>query len=132
MTRPHYTPTYQSWMAMRQRCRSPNHKYYANYGGRGIQICDRWDTYALFLEDMGERPDGTSLDRLDSDGHYEPSNCRWATRTQQNRHTTQNRVIEFQGQLKCLSEWCELLALNYARTYARLFKLNWSVQDAFK
>jgi len=129
--RAHYTPTYQSWQAMKQRCNQSNHKYYANYGGRGIKVCLRWETYANFLSDMGERPANHSLDRLNNDGDYSPVNCQWATRTEQNRNNSQNRNITFAGQTKCLAEWCEILNLNYARVYARLFKLKWKVEDAF-
>jgi hypothetical protein len=129
--RPRYTPTYQSWQAMKQRCNQPAHKHYSNYGGRGIKVCARWNQYANFLEDMGERPANHSLDRLDNSVGYSPVNCRWATRTEQNRNNSQNRNITFDGQTKCLSEWCEILNLNYARVYARLFKLKWKVEDAF-
>lgn len=132
MSRPHYTPTYQSWQAMRQRCGNPNHTHYANYGGRGISFCPRWNIYALFLKDMGERPDGASLDRIDNSLGYSKTNCQWSTRTTQNRNNAQNRTITFAGHTKCLGEWCELLNLNYARVYARLFRLNWSVTDAFR
>lgn len=74
---------YSSWHSMGQRCRNPRATGYADYGGRGITICLRWQVFENFLADMGERPIGTSLDRIDNDGNYEPSNCRWATRTQQ-------------------------------------------------
>ena len=127
-----YTPTYQSWQAMRQRCNNPNHKHYADYGGRGISHSPCWESYAVFLKDMGERPLGTSLDRKNNAIGYTPSNCRWSTRTAQNRNSSQNRQITFAGSTLCLSEWCELLSLNYARVYARLFRLNWSVSDAFR
>lgn len=75
--------TYRSWKEMRQRCTNKNSGKWKWYGGRGITFCDRWNSYELFLADMGERPDGKTLDRIDSDGNYEPSNCRWASAKQQ-------------------------------------------------
>lgn len=80
------TPTYLSWDNMIQRCTNPNRDCYADYGGRGISVCDEWRSFSNFLADMGERPEGTSIDRINNDGDYEPSNCRWATRSQQNNN----------------------------------------------
>lgn len=82
--RPTPSPTYQSWRAMRDRCYRSSTNGYKSFGGRGIQVCDRWkDNFAAFLEDMGERPEGLSLDRIDVDGNYLPGNCRWATPKEQ-------------------------------------------------
>lgn len=79
---------YNVWAMMIQRCENPRHTSYQRYGGRGIVVCDRWRSFSSFIEDMGERPDGMTLDRVDPDAGYCKENCRWATRAQQMRNTS--------------------------------------------
>src|ERR1700674_3241153 len=83
---PQVLRTYRSWQNMLRRCRDPYATAYTNYGGLGITVCERWNRFTNFVEDMGERPIGRTLDRIDNDGNYEPGNCRWATLSEQQRN----------------------------------------------
>jgi len=88
------TSSYGTWSAMRRRCRNPNTVRYERYGGRGIKVCERWDSFANFFADMGEKPAGMSIDRIDVNGNYEPGNCRWATATEQSQNNNSNVKLE--------------------------------------
>lgn len=100
------TTTYHAWQDMRKRCTNPNRKEYKNYGGRGINVCDRWtNSFENFLEDMGERPEGLSIDRIDNNGNYEPSNCRWATKKEQCGNKRNNKWITWNGITKIQEYW---------------------------
>lgn len=103
--------TYKSWEAMHDRCRNPKNLRWEYYGARGISVCARWHKFENFRADMGDRPEGTSLDRIDGNGNYEPGNCRWATIKEQraNRRVAVNEVW-FEG--KTLSEWSKLLGVS--------------------
>lgn len=89
---------------MVSRCRNPQSKYFKNYGGRGITVCDRWLAFGNFLKDMGERPDGLSLDRKDNNKGYSPDNCKWATRAEQNSNQRRNVYVVIQGETLCFSQ----------------------------
>lgn len=102
------SPTYQSWSAMKDRCLNAQNHSFSFYGKRGIVICERWLRFENFLEDMGERPEGMTLDRYpDNNGDYEPNNCRWATPKQQAHNRRDNRLIEAFGETKTLTGWSE-------------------------
>lgn len=103
---------YQTWAGMRQRCNNPNDAKYPLYGGRGISICARWSQYPNFLKDMGEAPAKEySIDRIDTNGNYEPSNCRWATAKQQANNLRTTRFLEAAGIRDTLAGWCERLGV---------------------
>ncbi len=113
------TPTHRSWLSMRRRCNEVTHDQYKYYGGAGVKVCERWqDSFDNFLADMGERPLGMTLDRIDPAGNYEPNNCRWATQKEQMNNTT--RSVKFEG--KTLTEWSEELGIKYDTLSYRLRK----------
>lgn len=125
------TPTFRVWQMMRKRCTDPSHRMYYRYGGRGIRVCDQWRSFSAFLKDMGERPSGLVLDRINNDGNYEPSNCRWVTRQVNQRNMRSNRLITYRGETRTVVEWSEVTGLPVERIRSRL-KRGWAVQDVFR
>lgn len=115
---------HNTWLHMIDRCRNDRS---GNYGARGIRVCARWLVFENFLADMGDPPPGTSIDRIDNDGHYEPGNCRWATRTQQARNTRANTVLELDGERRTIAEWSETTGIKPATICVRLAS-GWSVR----
>lgn len=125
------TPTYMSWCSMRRRCYSPTHVEYSRYGARGIVVCKRWkNSFQAFVDDMGERPKGMSIDRINCDGNYEPMNCRWATATEQARNQRRNVVLTITGVSKCVAEWAEHPKAAKDKTIYKRIKDGWSHHEA--
>ena len=121
--------TYNTWVNMVGRCTSKSHGKYARYGAVGISVCDRWLHFENFLSDMGERPDGCTIDRIDGNSGYSPENCRWADIKTQQRNLKSNVFVEFQGQRRCVSEWAEIYGLNKTLLCWRV-RNGWPVEEA--
>lgn len=127
-----YSPEYRTWHAMKSRCNSQSNIGYKYYGGRGIKVCESWrESFEKFLADMGPRPsDKHSIERIDVDGNYEPSNCVWADNETQKRNKRNTTLISFNGITKTLTEHAEENGLNSGTVWVRINELGWSVEDA--
>lgn len=122
------TPEYNSWHAMIERCYNRSNHAYRLYGARGIRVCKQWRTSPeQFLADMGPRPVGMTLERRNPTGNYDPDNCCWATRHEQNRNTSRNRLLTFKGQTLCVAEWANELGINKQTIISRLWQ-GWSIE----
>ncbi len=122
---------YHTWIGMKQRCLNKNNSKYVSYGSRGISVCDEWvNSFPTFYADMGDRPDGTTLDRIDPNGNYCFDNCRWATQKQQQNNRTNNKKIELFGVTYTLALACEKFKKNQDKVQQRL-KRGWSTEKAF-
>jgi len=140
---PHYkhkmskTRLFTIWMSMRNRCNNRNHMGYARYGGRGITICSEWleeeygfiNFYQWAIENNYK--DNLSIDRIDGNGNYEPSNCRWATHKEQQSHTSKTIFITYKEKTKTLIEWCEILKMNY-NTIKWRYDNKWPIEKLFQ
>lgn len=119
------------WSSMKDRCYNPNNSRYENYGERGIVVCERWiNSFANFYTDMGDS-NGLSIDRIDVNSGYCPENCRWATPTVQARNRTNNTTFEYKGEVKCVSEWCEIYNIASSTFHNRL-KRGWSIEKTIE
>lgn len=126
-----HTTEFRVWWSMLRRCEAPKQKGFADYGGRGISVCDRWHSFAAFLEDMGPRPSGDhSIDRVDVDGNYQPSNCRWATSHEQCRNTRRSVHITIDGQTKVLEDWCRDYRVSPVTVRRRMVKHGLRAEEA--
>jgi hypothetical protein len=121
---------YRSWKDMRGRCNNPKNDDYPDYGGRGIRVCQRWDDFAAFLADMGERPEGKTLDRIDVNGGYEPGNCRWADAKTQANNKRLNMRLTIGGASRTLQQWSEAHGVGRSTARWRL-RQGWPLERAF-
>jgi len=124
------TKTFKAWASMMDRCYKKNTLGYKNWGGRGIVVCERWKDFDNFHIDMGEIPPGLSLDRIDVNGNYEPKNVRLATSKEQNNNRRNNRIIEYNGVRKTLSQWSEQYDINPIKAAIRMDRLGWSFEKS--
>ena len=125
---------YGVWQTMKGRCFKSTNTKYKNYGGRGISVCDEWKNDFKVFNDWAYKngyKEGLTLDRIDVNGNYEPSNCRWITAKEQARNKTTSFFIEYNGEKRCLSEWASILNLSYKALFNRLKYKGWSVERAF-
>lgn len=114
------SPEYNAWANMLYRCTQPTCRAWPSYGGRGIKVCDRWKFFENFYADMGPRPPNTSLDRLNNDGNYEPSNCAWRTWNQQQNNRRTKHVIEYNGKSQSLSQWSRETGIPISTLFGRI------------
>ena len=121
--------SYIAWQHMIDRCKNPKAKDYSGYGRRGITVCQRWESYENFLADMGEPPNGLSLERVNNNQGYFPENCRWATRKEQQSNRRVSVLIEYDGLTLTLSEWARRANLSRSSIKRRLEK-GWTIEDA--
>lgn len=127
------TPMYQRWKGMIARCHDPNNHGFPNYGGRGIVVCERWQSsFEAFMADMGDPPSPEhTLDRIDNDGPYSPENCRWATNAEQGKNRRTTQLVTFRGVTLCISDWARMLGVSYQALQKRLNRQGLSVEEAF-
>lgn len=124
------SPEYRIWIDMRRRCHDERRPDFKNYGARGVTVCEEWrNSFEAFYRDMGPRPPGTTLDRLQNAGPYSPQNCVWAARKTQERNKRSNRIVEYQGQRMTLTEAAERAGVNYYTAHGRLSR-GWSLERA--
>lgn len=123
-------PEYKAWKDMRARCANPRRGDYKDYGGRGVSVCAQWAEFDVFLRDMGPRPVGRTIDRIDVNGNYEPANCRWALPKTQANNKRSNRIITIDGVTQTLQAWCEHYGVEPSKARWRLAQ-GWPIERVF-
>lgn len=126
------TVEYKTWVRMIKRCANPNVTRWEDWGGRGIKVCERWRvSFENFYADMGDRPIGLTLERINNDGDYEPGNCKWATNTEQARNRRSVINVTIDGETHCVSEWCEKLGIS-PKTVLQRIRSGWKPVEALR
>ena len=136
LKKPAVAKAYRAWSHMKGRCYCESDKSFSDYGGRGVSVCDEWrDSFDAFFDDVSKLDNfdkkGYSLNRIDNEGNYEPGNVEWADHATQQNNKRSNRLIAYKGKTQTLGQWCKELGLDYRRVWWRIYRCNWSAEDAF-
>jgi hypothetical protein len=123
------SPTYKTWRSMHMRCYRENNPSFDHYGAKGVIVCNRWHTFENFLSDMGERPEGCTIDRVDSNKNYTKTNCRWLNASE-NSARAQNRYLTFRGKKKTISQLAIEFGIRQDTLHFRVFKAGWDLEKA--
>ena len=124
-------PLYSTWRSMKQRCTNPKVACFKHYGGSGIKVCASWSSdFFAFARDVGNRPEGKTLDRIDGTKDYEPGNVRWATQAEQLRNQKRNRILIHDGKSMCVADWAKELGCSNSLIINRIDKLGWPIEMA--
>lgn len=124
---------YKAWQKLRARCENPKDKKYPIYGGRGINVCKRWQRFENFVADMGQPPTPAhSVDRIDVNGDYAPNNCRWATVLEQNNNRRNTPFFTISGERKSLAEWCRIFNRRYHLIWRRVNRGGLTIKEALE
>ena len=127
------TSTYVVWEGMKQRCHNPNYHDYKSYGGRGITVSEEWrNSFETFFADMGKKPKGKTLERIENDEGYSKGNCKWATKKDQACNRRNTRMITFNGKTQTMTDWAREYGLPRGVLWQRLYNMKWSIKDALE
>ena len=124
------SPIYTTWKLMMQRCYNVNNKNYKDYGQRGITVCQEWHSFDNFFNDMGSRPKKFTIERINNNGNYEPSNCKWVSRLEQACNRRNSNLLTFRGQTFCISQWARITGISQKTIWKRVYSYEWPVEKA--
>lgn len=123
------TPEYKAWCGMIARCRSQEEHKRRSYSDRGVSVCERWSDFRNFLQDMGPKPQGSTLERINNNLGYSKENCKWATKSEQARNRRTNTILTARGESRCLTEWLEIVGIKQSTLSQRL-RYGWTHEEA--